>query len=115
MPPIYIYQHPETEEVVELFQGMNDQHEHFSEDGTKWNRIYSVPSVTRGSQTDPFSQDQFVEKTKGNVTVGDMWDHAAEMSEKRKDMEGYDPIKKKAREEYQEKYKGKAIPKELED
>ena len=29
--PIYVYKHPEHEEYVEVFQGMNDKHEYTDE------------------------------------------------------------------------------------
>jgi predicted nucleic acid-binding Zn ribbon protein len=37
--PIYLYQNPETDEVLEVLQGMNDKHEYFDEQGIEWKRV----------------------------------------------------------------------------
>ena len=43
--PIYLFQHPETEEVAELFFGMNDEKKYIDEDGTEWKRAIFFTSI----------------------------------------------------------------------
>lgn len=100
----YLFQHPETEEVVEVFQRMNEDHLYISEDGTMWNRIYVNPKVSIDTKIDPYSSRDFVEKTKNkNGTIGDLWDRSAELSERRAKIEGSDSIKDKAANSYKDK------------
>lgn len=100
--PLYIFQNPETQEVVEVFQKMNDKHVYFDEKGLKWKRIFTVPHASIATKIDPFNQSQFVRAGENkNETVGDMWDKSKEMSEKRAEQNGgVDPIRQKALEKY---------------
>mgnify|MGYP003634096200 FL=1 len=93
---IYLYQNPETEEVKEIWQGMNDVHEYFEED-KKWQRLFTKPYASVDGVLSNVSQSQFLEKTsKMKGTVGDMLDYSAELSEKRSEANGgTDPLKKK--------------------
>ena len=102
--PIYIFQHPDTQEIREVFQGMNEPHI-FSEDEVQWKRIFTVPTASIDTKIDPFSQRQFIEKT-GNKkgTVGNMMDLSAELSQKREQLNGKeDPIKRKHFSDYEKK------------
>ena len=61
--PEYLYQNPETEEVISIMQGMNDEHKFLDDNGLEWNRIFTNPTMSIDSQDiDPFSEQQFVEK-----------------------------------------------------
>ena len=40
--PIYIYQNPITEEVIEVVQSMSEDHIYFDESGLKWKRVFVV-------------------------------------------------------------------------
>lgn len=104
MPPLYIYQHPETEEIQEVFQGMNDPHI-FEKDGVVWRRVFTKPhaAVQSLSSLDPFNKRDFVDKT-GNMkgTIGDMMGLSEEMSAKRAEKTGKeDPVKRKFFDDYQ--------------
>lgn len=102
--PIYIYQHPKTEEVIEIIQGMNDTHEYIK-DGVKWTRIFTKPQATIDTQINPNSANDFVNNTKNkNYSIGDLWDKSAELSEKRA-KGGQDPIKQKTIDIYEKKTK----------
>ena len=112
--PLYLYQHPETEEVKEILQGMNDEHV-YEEAGVKWNRIFTVPQASIDAQIDPFSERQFMDKlgTKAGK-VGEAWDRASEMSARRAAKAGgVDPVKDKYYKEYAKKRKGKEHPKAI--
>lgn len=108
--PLYIYEHPTTHEIKEIVQRMIDAHE-YSEGGVKWNRIFQKPQANTTGTVDPFSAKDFVNKTRdGRGTLGELWDRSAELSEKRKDKLGHDPIKEKAIADYAKKTGGKKHP-----
>jgi len=112
--PYYDFSHPETGEVTEVFQSMLDKHEYIDENGVKWNRVFTVPNA--GVDTinlDPFSSKDFLKKTSKEGSVGDLMDRSKEMSEKRKQKEGFDPIQKKYFKDYSEKRRGRCHPEEL--
>jgi len=92
--PIYIYQNPKTEEYKEIFQGMNEDHTYIDDEKLEWKRVFTTPNMAIDLETDPFSRNQFIEKTKNESTMGDMWDRSAEMSSKRAEKSGgVDPYK----------------------
>lgn len=93
--PIYIYQHPERDQYIEVLQGMNEDHVYFDESGLEWKRVFTTPNMAMDLETDPFSQTQFLDKTQNAGTMGDLWDRSAEMSAKRAEKSGgVDPYRK---------------------
>lgn len=103
--PIYLYEHPETKEVKEIVQGMNEKHV-YSEAGVEWKRIFIAPSASIDKEADPFSPQAFKQKTDNmkGLTIGQMWDMSGELSEKRaKRRDGVDPIKQATVKEYEKK------------
>lgn len=110
---IYLYKNKETGEIREVFQNMDDKHVYSGGEGKQeqWDRVWTTPNMSIDSQIDPFSSRQFVEKTgKECGTVGDLWDRSKELSEKRKEILGKDPIKEKYYEDYSKKRKGSQHP-----
>ena len=105
--PLYTYEHPETSETIDIVQGMNDKHVYVDEKGVEWKRVFYSPQASIDSQTDPFDNHAFINKT-GNQkgTYGDIMDQSKEMSQKRKDKLGYDPVQKKYFKEYSKKRRG---------
>lgn len=94
--PIYLYKHPKSEEVKEIFQSMNDKHEYIDSEGVEWARVFISPNAAIDLDADPFSSSKFVEKTANAGTMGEMWDRSAEMSQKRASANGgTDPMKHK--------------------
>ena len=82
--PIYQFRHPDHPIVIEVVQSMKEDHVYIDSEGTKWERVWSVPNASIDSQPDPFDSKGFVESTKNNKgTMGDLWDQAKEASEKR--------------------------------
>jgi len=113
---LYIFQHPKTGKIKEVFQNMNDEHV-YEENGVQWERVWTVPQAAVDANIDPFNQNQFVDKlgnTKG--TLGDTWSRSAELSEKRAaKRDGVDPVKKKYYDDYATKRGGKRNPNEIKE
>jgi predicted nucleic acid-binding Zn ribbon protein len=103
--PLYLYQNTETEEVIEVLQGMNDKHEYFDAEGKEWKRVFTVPTASIDTKINPFSSNDFVNKTSNKKgTVGDMMDLSSELSQKRADQTGSeDPVKRKLFTDYEKK------------
>ena len=106
--PLYTYRNPETEEEIDILQGMNDVHEFIDADGFKWDRVYYSPNASIDTRTDEFSSKKFVERTASKKgSVGDMLDYSAEMSSRRAAQAGgVDPVKKNYLDDYSKKRKG---------
>jgi len=104
--PLYTFEHPETNESIDLVFGMNDEKIYIDENGIKWNRVFSSPNAALDLNSDPFSSKGFVEKTNSKGTMGDLMSRSQEMSEKRKNKLGYDPVQKKYFQEYSKKRRG---------
>jgi hypothetical protein len=105
--PIYLYQHPETDEVLEVFQKMNDEHKYIDSSGVDWNRIFLSPNAAIDLDADPFDNSKFIEKTANAGTMGEMWDRSAEMSSKRASQnDGVDPLRKNYFKDYSAKRGG---------
>lgn len=105
--PLYLYRNPETGEVKEVVQSMNEEHTYF-EEGIEWKRVWTVPQASMDQRVDPFSQKDFLKKTANGGTLGDLWDRSKEFSEKRADkIGGEDPIKRKELDNFSKTRKGK--------
>jgi hypothetical protein len=103
--PFYLFQNPQTEEIVEILQNMNEEHIFFDKNGLKYNRIYTSPNYAIDSKIDPFSSKDFAEKTRNKKgTIGDLLNKSKELSEKRGG-ETNDPVLKNYLSSY-EKDKG---------
>ena len=100
--PIYIFEHPETEEQIELFFGMNDEKCYTDQDGVKWKRVFLGSQLSTEGKVDPWNNADFVNKT-GNKkgTLGDMMNLSSELSAQRAAQNGgVDPIKEKYYKDY---------------
>jgi hypothetical protein len=107
---LYTFQHPETEDLVEVSQSMKDKHFYVDNDGVEWKRVFDVPNAAVDSGVDPFSKDDFMRHTaKNKMTAGQMMDLSKDLSDKREKSRGLDPIKQKAVTSY-EKKTGKPHP-----
>lgn len=113
--PIYLFQHPKTEEVVELFFGMNDEKKYTDENGIEWKRIYSLPQLNTEASIDPWSNADFVNKTANKKgTYGDLMDRSAELSAQRASQNGgIDPLKEKYYKNYSKARKGAKHPDQM--
>ena len=109
--PIYGYKNPETDEVIEVTQSMKDEHVYVDENGLKWGRVWESPNASIDTQIDPFDIGKVLDKTNKKQTIGEMWDHSAELSERRAAKTGgEDPVRAKYLKDYSKKRKGKRHP-----
>lgn len=91
--PYYLFSHPDTKEICEIFFHMNDEKVYIDSNGLQWKREYVVPQASIDANIDPYSSQAFVEKTRKSGTVGDLFNLSKEMSEKRGGKKN-DPIKR---------------------
>ena len=108
--PLYIFINPETGEEKEVLQKMSEPHVYVDEDGLEWRREFVSPNAAIGMNHDPFSSNDFMEKTRDSdgKNVGDLMDRAEEDSQKRASKNGgVDPIKQKYFKNYSKRRKGK--------
>jgi hypothetical protein len=113
--PIYLYQHSKTKEVREVIQGMNDVHEYYGDlkdPENEWERIFTIPTASIDTKQDPFSTNQFLDRTRSKKgTYGNMLDYSAELSDKRASLAGgQDPIKEKYYKQYSKDRRGAKHP-----
>ena len=102
--PYYVFVNPETQELRDVFFKMNDVKEYFGLDGEdkiEWRRVYSAPQMTIDTKINPFSGKDFVKKTQGAKTYGELVDLSKEMSQQRESkIGGADPQTEKAKENF---------------
>jgi predicted nucleic acid-binding Zn ribbon protein len=100
--PLYSFTHPETGEIKDIFFHMDEEPKEFTDkEGTPWNREWSSPQLNTQGSVDPWSNADFVNKTAGKGTMGDLLDRSKELSDQRaQEAGGKDPIKEK----YYKKY-----------
>jgi predicted nucleic acid-binding Zn ribbon protein len=112
--PLYLYQNEKTGEVREILQSMNDVHEYNGENGEEenWKRIFTIPQASIDTKQDPFSTNDFLDRTKSKKgTYGNMMDYSKELSEKRASvMGGVDPVKQNYYKEYSKNRRGAKHP-----
>lgn len=102
--PIYIFEHPKTKKIIEIIQNMSEEHVYIDEKGVRWNRVFTKPQASIDTQIDANSSKEFVAKTaKRGMTVGEMMDLSAELSDKRGGMTGKDEVRDRAEKAYKEK------------
>ena len=109
--PFYLFQNPETQEVIEVMQSMKADHVYVDDNGLKWERVFTVPNAAIDSGgIDPYAENDILKATeKRGITCGEMFDLSAEMSQKRESKDGKDKVKEKAQKDYKKKT-GKAHP-----
>jgi len=108
MPPLYTYLNEETGEAKDVLQSMSEKHEFF-EDGVQWKRIFYAPQMSIDTKVDPYSAKDFSKATNKKGTIGDMMDLSAELSDKRANKDGTDPVKQKHFQDYEKKNKKKHL------
>lgn len=102
--PVYVYQHPKTGKRVEVVQHMNDLHEYTDPTGVSYERVFLNPRTAVDTQlSDPFSKGAWMRRTHKKMTLGDMMDESAQLSERRASKAGVDPIKQKLFDTYTKK------------
>ncbi len=114
--PLFLYSHPETGEVKEIYQSVHDKHE-YKEGTIIFNRVWTVPNANCDTILDPHSKSEFISKlaNKKGETIGTTMDRAAELSERRAAKEGKDPIKEKYYNDFTNRHKGKVHPQQAKE
>ena len=111
--PTYLFQHPQTRELKEVLQKMNEPHSYVDDEGTEWQRVFLSPNMAvdgHGMNADTTSEE-FVRRTKEkNYNLGEMWELSSELSKKREQGAGKDHVKEKTSKAYTKKCKGKKHP-----
>lgn len=106
--PLYLFSNPKNGEVVEVMLPMNSSHEFIDSEGVKWDRVFVKPQMAVDTKIDAFNKQDFVNKTRGKMkTFGEVFDASGELSQKRTEKAGVDPLKQKYYENYKLKRKGK--------
>ena len=104
--PHYEYYSPELDKFIEIYQSMHGDHSSFIDnDGIIYKRIYNSPQLNTESSAkiDPYNKKDFVKATSKKGSVGDILDLSAELSERRAEKDGEDPVKRKYFDDYKEK------------
>jgi predicted nucleic acid-binding Zn ribbon protein len=103
--PIYMYEHPETGEVIEIIQGMNEDHTYTDSDKVKWNRVFTSPNASFDTQVDPFSQSDYMKATENKKgTFGELMDYSKDLSRERASKNGgVDPVAEKFYSDHEKK------------
>ena len=106
--PFYIFQHPESKEVIEVQQRMRDKHVYVDDSGTEWKRVFTNPNAAIDTRPDVYSTAQMARSVDNKKeTYGELQDRSKEASEKRISQNGYDPLKQQWFDDYAKKRKGK--------
>ena len=108
--PLYIFRHPVTDEEKDIFFHMDDEKTYIDGDGIKWNRVFTTSQISLDTQLDPYSKQDFLNKTSTAGTVGDLWDRSKELHQKRVDKDGVDPLRSKYFKKYSKDRNGAKHP-----
>lgn len=115
--PYYDFENVDTGKVDSVFYHMSETKDYAGPKGDqpgKWRRVWSNPQAAFDSRpVDPHSARDFSRVTNKKGTVGELWDRSAEMSAKRADKEGVDPIKSSFYKDYARKHPGKSHPAQI--
>lgn len=94
--PLYSYRNPKTGAIIEELQPMDAPHEYTDEKGIEYERVFSLPNLSKDNDLDAFNEKDFARKTRDkNYNLGEMWDLSKKLSEKRKSKAGKDEVKEK--------------------
>ncbi len=106
----YLFQNPQTLEIKEVAQAMAEPHI-YSTNGVVWDRIFTAPGASADTRINPLDSKDFARKT-GNKkgTMGNLFDASAELSAKREEIIGKDPVKEKFWQDWSEKRGGRKPP-----
>ncbi len=78
--------------------------------GVKWRRVFTRPQASIDTHVDPFSSRDFIKATAKKGNVGDLFDRSKELSLKRAEKEGSDPLRQAHFDAYSKRRHGKKHP-----
>lgn len=103
--PYYTFRKPGSKATKTVFQSMNEPHV-YAKNGETWMRVYERPQMSVDSHVDPLDKKQFKSKTiNKRGTLGDLWDQSRELSRKRSELLGFDPVEEKFYAKHKSDYK----------
>ncbi len=113
--PLYLFEHTKTGEIHEVVYHMSETKDYRGPKGKAkvgvWRRVWSKPGASFDTvNIDPFSGADFVKATNKKGTIGELWDRSAELSEKRAQKEGRDPVKECFFDNYSKRRRGVKHP-----
>lgn len=78
------------------------------DEGLEWRRIFTVPQAASNiTKVDPYSPKDFNRRLDNkNVTIGQLWDEAGNLSQRRAEKDGTDLVKEKYYEKYSRERQG---------
>lgn len=101
---VYSYRNPVTGEIIDVVQGVDDEHRYVDENGLEYTRVFYAPNISIDSSPDITSREGFLKYTSNKKgTLGDLIEKSAEASEIRKSRLGFDPVRQKKYDEYRKK------------
>lgn len=101
--PYYPFLNEKTGEILDVFHHMNDKEKRYiDENGYEWKRQYIVPltQVDAVSKIDPHSKKDFMQRADKHCKLGEMMDLSRELSARRAEKDGIDPVKQKFYDKY---------------
>lgn len=118
--PLYPFAHPDTGEIKDIFFHMDDDKIYIDKKNVQWNREFHSPQLNTQGSIDPWSNKDFVGKTRKEGTIGDLLDRSSELSNQRaSESGGVDPVKEKYYKKYSKNRNGAIhpdkVPKTFED
>ncbi len=81
-----------------------------TEGKVQWRRVFTQPRMSVDTRVDPYSSRDFIKATNKPGVVADLWDRSKELSLKRADKEGTDPIRQTFFDRYSKRRSGKKHP-----
>lgn len=97
--PVHSFTHEATGETIDVYVAASaptSEHQQQIRDGKTYRRVYSAPLAATDMGLGDCTQQDFRRKTgdsKRGLKVGDAWEISAEMSERRAQKEGRDPVR----------------------
>lgn len=107
--PLYLFESLKTGDVHEVVYHMNDTKDYAGPDGKQrgqWRRVWTKPRASVDTQVDPYSVKDYLKATNKGGTIGDLHDRSTEMSLKRADKEGKDPVREAYFDNYEKRRRG---------
>lgn len=110
--PEYIYINPNNDNDIKIiYQSVHDKHE-YKEGNIQYKRVFTIPNTSSSTKLDPFDKAGFIRQLDGkhNETIGDTLDRSSELSAKRAEKLGKDPVREKYFDDFAKKRKGAQHP-----
>lgn len=109
--PLYVFSHPKTGELREIFFHMNDEKSYQDDEGVNWVREYGSPQLNTNGTVDAWDKKGFVNQTSSGGTIGDLLDRSSDLSKERASQSGgVDPVKEKYYKQYSKERNGALHP-----